>query len=148
LLTLGVMWPTRWLDARDNRRRVRRPADGNPGASPVVPSVTQPNVITSAHLRRNPPMARDLYLRKDRRPGRTIMLKSIVACVALAAAVTLTNVTPAGAFMPLQSGLITAADAVSDVVEVKRSKLKPRPPGWSHGKKKGWGRSSVPPGQR
>jgi hypothetical protein len=30
---------------------------------------------------------------------------------------------------------------------VKRSSLKPRPPGWNHGRKTGWHRRSRPPGQ-
>jgi hypothetical protein len=76
------------------------------------------------------------------------MLKPIVACAAVAGALTLTSVAPAGAFLPLQSGVNAAADAVSDVVEVKRSKFKKRPPGWDRGRKTGWGRGSVPPGQR
>jgi hypothetical protein len=76
------------------------------------------------------------------------MLKSMLACASVAAALTLTSVTPAGAFLPLQSAVGPASEAVSDVVQVKRSKLKPRPPGWSHGKKKGWHGGRVPPGQR
>jgi hypothetical protein len=57
--------------------------------------------------------------------------------------------TPANAFIPVQSHIIAAKAAQSDVVIVKRERWKHRPAGWSRGK--AWwkrGGRGVPPGQR
>jgi hypothetical protein len=56
---------------------------------------------------------------------------------------------PAGAFVGNQNGIATAAaQATTNIIEVKRSVHKGTPPGWHHGKKKGWHGASSPPGQR
>jgi hypothetical protein len=51
------------------------------------------------------------------------------------------------AFVASQNGVATAAAATTNVIEVKRSPHKARPPGWSHGRKSGWHGRSRPPGQ-
>jgi hypothetical protein len=76
------------------------------------------------------------------------MRKFVFCCGIAVGAVALAAINPAGAFMPNQTEIGTAALAISDVVDVKRSTAKPRPPGWSRGRKVGWGRGNVPPGQR
>ncbi len=55
---------------------------------------------------------------------------------------------PAPAFVPNPGEIAASAAAVSNTIEIKRPVTKPRPPGWSKGRKKGWGRGYVPPGQR
>jgi hypothetical protein len=54
---------------------------------------------------------------------------------------------PAGAFVAHADGISKAATATNTVIEVKRSPLKGRPPGWSHGRKTGWHGRGKPPGQ-
>lgn len=58
-------------------------------------------------------------------------------------------VSPANAFLSNQAHIAAAQAAQDDVVMVKRSKAKPRPPGWNKGKA-AWKRTGprVPPGQR
>jgi hypothetical protein len=53
---------------------------------------------------------------------------------------------PAFAFVANQISVATAA-VTTNVIEVKRSPLKPRPPGWNHGRKTGWHGHRRPPGQ-
>jgi len=53
---------------------------------------------------------------------------------------------PAGAFVAHQEGLATTATAANSVIEVKRSLSKGSPPGWHHGRKRGW-TGKRPPGQ-
>ncbi|HTE76345.1 MAG TPA: hypothetical protein VK653_06335 [Xanthobacteraceae bacterium] len=55
---------------------------------------------------------------------------------------------PAGAFISNQTDIATVAQATTNTIEVKRSPQKGTPPGWHHGKKKGWHGASRPPGQR
>jgi hypothetical protein len=57
--------------------------------------------------------------------------------------------TPASAFLSNQGHIAAAQEVQDNVVMVKRSKAKPRPPGWSRGKAT-WKRTGrgVPPGQR
>jgi hypothetical protein len=55
---------------------------------------------------------------------------------------------PAAAFIPGQSPLIVASQQLSDTIEVKWKKWKKTPPGWSKGRKVGWGRGTVPPGHQ
>jgi hypothetical protein len=54
---------------------------------------------------------------------------------------------PAGAFVANENGVAKAANTANTIIEVKRSPHKGRPPGWSHGRKRGWQGSSRPPGQ-
>lgn len=54
---------------------------------------------------------------------------------------------PAGAFVTHQDGLAKTATAANNVIEVKRSLSKGTPPGWHHGRKRGW-TGNRPPGQR
>lgn len=53
----------------------------------------------------------------------------------------------AKALMPAQTELAKSAVASSDIIEVKRSPHKGRPPGWSRGRKVGWHGRGKPPGQ-
>jgi hypothetical protein len=53
----------------------------------------------------------------------------------------------ANAFLPGQSEVAGAAAPMNDTVQVKRHKSA-RPPGWSRGRKVGWGGGRRPPGQR
>jgi hypothetical protein len=84
------------------------------------------------------------------------MSKLIVGILALGLVV----VAPvsAHAFIPAQSGIPVAADAVSSDLEVKGGRGKGKhkgwkkhrfghPPGWSRGRKVGWGGRGMPPGQ-
>ena len=66
-----------------------------------------------------------------------------------AGALSLTSFSPANAFPWNQGQMMTGYAGQSDIVMVKRSKAKPRPPGWSRGKAS-WKRGGrgVPPGQR
>ena len=54
---------------------------------------------------------------------------------------------PAGAFVAHQDGLAKTATAANTVIEVKRSLSKGTPPGWHHGRKRGW-TGNRPPRQR
>ena len=76
------------------------------------------------------------------------MWKMPLLATALAGALSLGSAIPANAFLPSQSPIAAAHADQSDVVVVKRSKWKKRPPGWSRGKAR-WKRGGgVPPGQR
>jgi hypothetical protein len=61
---------------------------------------------------------------------------------------------PASAFVPGQSPLIAASQELGNTIEAKWKKekkwkkWKKIPPGWSRGRKVGWGGGSVPPGHR
>jgi hypothetical protein len=54
---------------------------------------------------------------------------------------------PAGAFIGNQNAIATAAHATTNTIEAKRSLKKGTPPGWHHGKKKGWHGRGRPLGQ-
>ena len=59
----------------------------------------------------------------------------------------LSAMSSAGAFVPGQHEIAKATGAHNGVIEVKRSSTKPRPPGWSQGRKVGWHGRRKPPGQ-
>jgi hypothetical protein len=75
---------------------------------------------------------------------RNHIISAMIGGVAIFA---LSALKPAVAFVAGQNGVATAAAAAANVVEVKRSPHKARPPGWSHGRKTGWHGRSRPPGQ-
>jgi len=74
------------------------------------------------------------------------MRKLLIVGGLAAGAFLLAPVSGANAFLPGQTGVIGAAAAVDDVIQVKRKK-KARPPGWSRGRKVGWRGGRRPPGQ-
>ena len=77
------------------------------------------------------------------------MYKFIISgAIGAAAIFALSGSQPANAFISNQNSLATAAHATTNTIEVKRSLKKGTPPGWHHGKKKGWHGASRPPGQR
>jgi hypothetical protein len=71
----------------------------------------------------------------------------ISAMIGVVAIFALSASKPAVAFVASQNGVATAAAVATNVIEVKRSPHKARPPGWSHGRKTGWHGRSRPPGQ-
>jgi hypothetical protein len=75
---------------------------------------------------------------------RRIIVAGVLSAVALMA---LGALQPASAFFGNQKEIANATQATSSIIEVKRSPQKPRPPGWSHGRKTGWHGRSKPPGQ-
>jgi hypothetical protein len=72
----------------------------------------------------------------------------VLDAIIIAAIFSLCASQPAGAFIGNQNSIATVAHATTNTVEVKRSPQKGTPPGWHHGKKKGWHGASRPPGQR
>jgi hypothetical protein len=68
-------------------------------------------------------------------------MRTWVICGLAAGATTFLPISPASAFLPSQPGL----ELGGDVVQIAR---KSRPPGWNRGRKVGWGKGTVPPGQR
>jgi hypothetical protein len=74
------------------------------------------------------------------------MRKLLLAGLA-AGTLTLAPVAPATAFMPAQSGIADVAAVIDNTIAVKKY-AKRRPYGWSRGRKVGWGRAGMPPGQR
>jgi hypothetical protein len=64
-------------------------------------------------------------------------------------ALTIASFSPASALLSNQAAVSAAQAQLDDVVQVKRSKAKRRPPGWSRGRAV-WKRGGrgVPPGQR
>jgi hypothetical protein len=66
-----------------------------------------------------------------------------------AGSISIASFSPAHAFLSNQGQVAEVQAAQSDVMMVKRSTAKPRPPGWSRGKA-AWKRGGrgVPPGQR
>lgn len=75
------------------------------------------------------------------------MRKILLAGLA-AGALTIAAFTPASAFVPTQGGVANAATMIDDTIAVKKKHAKHRPYGWSRGRKVGWGRAGMPPGQR
>jgi hypothetical protein len=75
------------------------------------------------------------------------MRKLLLAGLA-AGALTLALLTSATAFVPAQSGTADVAAATDNTIAVKKKYAKRRPYGWSRGRKVGWGRAGMPPGQR
>ena len=73
---------------------------------------------------------------------------TVLGVIVVAAMFALSAPQPAGAFINNQNGIATTAHATTNTIEVKRSLQKGTPPGWHHGKKKGWHGASRPPGQR
>jgi hypothetical protein len=71
----------------------------------------------------------------------------IFAATVISIGVAFSSSRPAGAFVADQSGIAQAATAANTVIEVKRSLQKGSPPGWHHGRKRGWEGSKRPPGQ-
>jgi hypothetical protein len=71
----------------------------------------------------------------------------ISGLIGVAAIFAFSALKPAIAFVANQNGIASAANATANVIEVKRSPHKARPPGWSHGRKTGWHGRSRPPGQ-
>lgn len=72
---------------------------------------------------------------------------SFVAGSITAVTVAFLSPQPAGAFVANQDGLAKAATADNGVIDVKRAPSKGAPPGWHHGRKRGWEGSKRPPGQ-
>jgi hypothetical protein len=77
------------------------------------------------------------------------MRKMLLLVSVTAGALSMASFSPAYAFLSNQGQVAMVQAAQSDVMLVKRSKAKPRPPGWSRGKA-AWKRGGrgVPPGQR
>jgi len=75
------------------------------------------------------------------------MCKLLVVGTLVAGALVFVPLNPAGAFVPVQTGVAATAAAMNDVVRVKRHKHG-RPHGWSRGRKVGWHGRGRPPGQR
>jgi len=73
---------------------------------------------------------------------------TVLGVIVIAAVFALSATQPAGAFISNQNGIATAAHATTHTIEGKRPLQKGTPPGWHHGKKKGWHGASRPPGQR
>ncbi len=63
--------------------------------------------------------------------------------VAVSVAVAFVSPQPAGAFVVNQNGVARAAAAANTVVDVKHNGP---PPGWHHGRKRGWHGHGEPPG--
>ena len=72
---------------------------------------------------------------------------TVLGAIVMAGMFALCAPQPAGAFISNQNGIATAAHATTNTIEVKRSLQKGTPPGWHHGKKKGWHGRGRPPGQ-
>jgi hypothetical protein len=77
------------------------------------------------------------------------MHKMLLLLTVTAGVLSIAAFNPAHAFLSNQGQVALVQADQSDVVIVKRSKAKPRPPGWSRGKA-AWKRGGrgVPPGQR
>ena len=79
---------------------------------------------------------------------RSFLVMSVAMGIALAC------ITPSSAFLPGQSPVVAASQELSDTIGAKwkmkwkKKKWKKIPPGWSRGRKVGWGGGSVPPGHR
>ena len=72
-------------------------------------------------------------------------MSRIILAGAIAVLLSAATSGPSAALTP--DRLIQATTAVDNSIEVKRRHAA-RPPGWSKGRKVGWGRGRVPPGQR
>ncbi len=77
-----------------------------------------------------------------------IAVPLLLTCAVAAGSLALSAISPAHAFMPRQYEITKTTSAQNHVIEVKRSLAKPRPPGWSRGRKVGWHGGRRPPGQR
>ena len=75
------------------------------------------------------------------------MLKSVMLCAVAVGIFASSAAQPVSAFMPGHPEFANAVSASSNIIQVKRSLLKGHPPGWSHGRKVGWHRKGMPPGQ-
>jgi hypothetical protein len=78
------------------------------------------------------------------------MFKQMVVLMATAGFV-LAGSQSASAFLAGQSSVIAASQELDNSVQVKKKfkfkKAKGDPPGWSRGRKTGWGGLGMPPGQ-
>jgi hypothetical protein len=84
------------------------------------------------------------------------MRKLSIVCTIAAASVIAAAPMPVQAAMPGQGGIAATVATISDTIEVKRGWGKHKgwkgrragvPPGWSRGRKVGWGSGGMPPGQ-
>ena len=73
-------------------------------------------------------------------------MRKIILTAAITAVIGAAAPSANAAFSP--DRLNHAVSVLNDTIQVKRSSHKRRPPGWDRGRKAGWGRGHMPPGQR